>query len=174
MKGNTFIHLNIQSLLPKLDELKIYLLDPKIGVVSLNETWLNDTVEDAEVAVPGFTIFRNDRTTAGHGGVALYVRNELQPVLLSELLDPNIESVFIRIRIGNTPCLVGSIYRVPNANMLQFESITSQIEKVCNLNLNTILMGDFNLDIKDPYKYNLIKTIELLFQFKQQQIIYNY
>ena len=28
-------------------------------------------------------------------------------------------------------------------------------------------MGDFNLDIKDPYKYNLIKNIELLFQFKQ-------
>ena len=51
--------------------------------------------------------------------------------------------------------------------MLQLESITSQIEKACNLNLNTILMGDFNLGIKDPYKYNLIKTIELLFQFKQ-------
>ena len=51
--------------------------------------------------------------------------------------------------------------------MLQLESIMSQIEKACNLNLNTILMGDFNLDIKDPYKYNLIKTIELLFQFKQ-------
>ena len=70
------------------------------------------------------------------------------------------------IRIGNTPCLVGSIYRIPNANMLQLESITSQTEKACNLNLNTILMGDFNLDINDPYKYNLIKTIELLFQFK--------
>ena len=75
--------------------------------------------------------------------------------------------LFIRIRIGNTPCLVGRIYRVPYANMLQLESIVSQIEKACNLNLNTILMGDFNLDIKDPYKYNLIKTIELLFQFKQ-------
>ena len=56
MKGTTFIHLNIQSLLPKLNELIIYLLDPKIGVVSLNETWLSDTVDDAEVAVPGFTI----------------------------------------------------------------------------------------------------------------------
>ena len=86
--------------MPKLDELKIYLLDPKIGVVSLNETWLNDTVDDAELALPGFTIFRNDRTTAGRGGVALYVRNELQPVLLSELLVPRIESVLLGSEFG--------------------------------------------------------------------------
>ena len=83
-----------------------------------------------------------------------------QPVLLSALLNPSVESVFIRIRIGNTPCLVGSIF--PNANMLQLESFTSQIEKACNLNLDTILMGDFNLDIKDPYKYNLMYNYRII------------
>ena len=43
-------------------------------ILSVNETWLDDSVTDDEVAIPGFTIFRNDRMSGRHGGVALYVR----------------------------------------------------------------------------------------------------
>ena len=78
-KGTTLIHLNIRSLLPKLDELKFYLKNNKIQVLSLNETWLNSTVDNNEVEIPGFVLFRRDRPTDSHGGVALYVRTHLQP-----------------------------------------------------------------------------------------------
>ena len=83
--GSTFIHLNTQSLLPKLDEFRVYLSNPKICVLSLNENWLNDTVTNDEVSVPGFTIFRKDRTHGTHGGVTLYVRNDLNPEIVSDL-----------------------------------------------------------------------------------------
>ena len=43
------------------------------------------------------------------GVFALYVRNELQPVVISEPPDNIVESVFVKIKIGNKLILVGSI-----------------------------------------------------------------
>ena len=111
-----------------MDEIRAYLCDPKIGVLSVNETWLDDSVTDDEVAIPGFTIFRNDRMSGRHGGVALYVRNHFYPELLPHLLNLNVESVFVKIRVGNTPCLVGSLYR-PHRRMLQLMKLLSNILK---------------------------------------------
>ena len=111
-KGTTFVHINAQSLIPKLDEIKYGLSNPKIQVLSVNETGLNDSIEDQEISIPRFSLFRHYRTYGRHGGVALYVCNELQPSLMSDLFDSDVESVFVRIHIGNSPCIVGSIYRV--------------------------------------------------------------
>ena len=41
------------------------------------------------------------------------------------------------------------------------------LEKVTNLNLKTIILGDLNLDLNDSHKCSLISELELLFQFKQ-------
>ena len=116
--------------MPKLDELKFYLKNNKIQVLSLNVTWLNSTVDNNEVEIPGFVLFRRDRPTDSHGGVALYVRTDLQPVL---------------VKIGNSLIILGSIYRPPNANVayVYLKAIKCQFEKISNLNLNTILMVTF-------------------------------
>ena len=157
------IHLNIRSLLPKLDELKFYLSNNnRIQILSLNETWLNSSVDNEEVAIPGFMLFRRDRPTDSHGGVALYVRSELQPVLIPELSDSTVESVFVKIKVGNSVLIIGSLYRPPNAKVAYFEALKYQFEKCSNLNLCTILMGDFNININDENKVILI----LLYQFK--------
>ena len=124
---------------------------------------MDDSVTDDEVAIPGFTIFRNDRMSGRHGGVALYVRNHFYAKLLPHLLNLNVESVFVKIRVGNNPCLVGSLYRPPQTNVATHEIIVKHIEKAINLNYKTIIMGDFNLDINDTRKKNTVNEIELLF-----------
>ena len=96
-KGTTLIHLNVRSLLPKLEELKFYLTNKKIQVLSVNETWLNSSIAYNEIAIPGFSIFRRDRSKGSHGGVALYVRSELQSFLMIYLYDEIVESVFVKI-----------------------------------------------------------------------------
>ena len=52
------IHLNVRSLLPKLEELKFYLTNKKIQIFSVNETWLDSSIAHSEIAIPGFNIFR--------------------------------------------------------------------------------------------------------------------
>ena len=130
-------------------------------------SFVTDSIEDQQISIPGFSLFRHDRTYGGHGGVALDVRNELQPSLMSDLFDSDVELVFVRIHIGNSPCIVGSIYRVPNANSSYLDLIIKQIEKVSVFNTKTIIMGDFNLNIHGESKGNIVKEIEVLFQLTQ-------
>ena len=59
--GTTFVHMNVCSLLPKLKELRIFLKNTNIQVLSINESWLCEDIEDSEIAISGYTIFRRDR-----------------------------------------------------------------------------------------------------------------
>ena len=49
----------------------------KIDVFSINETWLDNTVSDGEIAIQDFQVFRADRDRRG-GGTLLYVRDSLR------------------------------------------------------------------------------------------------
>ena len=60
-KGLHFLHSNVRSILPKLPEIRLLLSRTKAAVFAASETWLDSTVKDGEVKVPGFNIVRRDR-----------------------------------------------------------------------------------------------------------------
>ena len=65
-KGLILAHLNINSLLAHLDELKAYLLYQRLDILSLTETKLDSTVTNDELNIPGFSVaVRKDRTRRG-------------------------------------------------------------------------------------------------------------
>ena len=72
-------HLNIRSMLPKLDDVRLFLKQHKHGFVfGLSETWLSGNVTNMEVAIEGFNLYRRDRTNGSiGGGVAVYVSNNI-------------------------------------------------------------------------------------------------
>ena len=72
-KGLHFLHININSLLPKIDELKCIANKTIIGTT---ESKLDHTVLDLEINLPGYDILRCDRNRNG-GGVACYIRKDL-------------------------------------------------------------------------------------------------
>ena len=88
-----FIHLNINSLLPKLDELRYIAKNSNAAVIGISETKLDSTVSDSEVAVDGYNIVRNDRNRKG-GGVACYIRSSIC-FNLKTCLSNNTENIFI-------------------------------------------------------------------------------
>ena len=54
-KGLHFIHLNINSLPPKIDELRYIAKNSNAAVIGISETKLDNTVYDSEVAIDGST-----------------------------------------------------------------------------------------------------------------------
>lgn len=66
-KGLHFIHINAQSLLPKIDEVNLLSIKTNASVICISETWLDKSVSDSEVAVNGYNIMRNDRNRNGGG-----------------------------------------------------------------------------------------------------------
>ena len=74
------LHFNARSLFPKrveLEDLVLRCLSPSPHLIAVMETWLNDTVPDAAVAVPGYSsVFRTDRLPGRRGGGVLILAKD--------------------------------------------------------------------------------------------------
>ena len=75
-RGMHFFHLNINSVLPKIDELRIIAKEINPSIIGLTETKIDNNVNDEEIKIPGYNVERADRDRRG-GGVACYIRNDL-------------------------------------------------------------------------------------------------
>ena len=68
----SFVHLNVRSLLPKLDHLSVELQN--YDIIALTETFLDDSISNEKVHIPGFQKpIRRDRNRHG-GGVVIYCK----------------------------------------------------------------------------------------------------
>ena len=71
-RGLHLIHLNITSLVPKIDELKDMAKRTKAAVIGISESNLDNTVLDPETYIENYEIIRFNRNQHG-GGVACYI-----------------------------------------------------------------------------------------------------
>ena len=84
-RGFKLASLNITSLPKHIDELRILLADKSIDVLSINETRLDETINDQDVYISGYDIIRRDRNRNG-GGVCFYIRSVISYSLRPGLL----------------------------------------------------------------------------------------
>ena len=94
LRGLKCVHQNIRNFLNKLDEIRciVNTLNSGIRLILFTETWLNNSVLDEEVSIPGYTIFRKDRGSKG-GGVIVYARDDLSVIRRSDLEQPDVEGL---------------------------------------------------------------------------------
>ena len=81
---------NIRSILNKnkRDEIKLRVLDNEVDILGVTESWGSNKIEDEELEIPGFTLFRRDRrgdVTKRGGRILLYIKESLSVVLVKEL-----------------------------------------------------------------------------------------
>ena len=60
-KGIKACHLNIQSLTSCFDEFRMWFKKNSIHVITLSEAWLDETIHDSEIHMPGYVMKRKDR-----------------------------------------------------------------------------------------------------------------
>ena len=162
-------HININSLLPKIDELRHILSTLDVHCLSVNETWLDPSISSNEINISNFSLFRNDRNRHG-GGVALYISNTYKSSLLETQVKT--ESIWVSIKCKHKQFIVGSLYRPPSSNVTYYDDLISDIEYVYSISKDIILLGDLNYDVSKPEDFAKISDIELSFQLKQH--IYSY
>ena len=71
-RGLHFIHLNINSLLPKFDKLREIVKISNPTVIGITETKFDNSIGDSEISIDGYCAIRSDRNRKG-GGVICYV-----------------------------------------------------------------------------------------------------
>ena len=65
-----FIHININSLLPKIDEVHYITNITNASIIGISETKLDETFLSSESEVDGYNLVRG-------GGVACYIKNSI-------------------------------------------------------------------------------------------------
>ena len=74
--GLHFIHLNINSLLPKIDELREIVKISNPTVIGITETKIGNSINDSESFFDGYCAIRRDQNKKG-GGVVCYFTNKI-------------------------------------------------------------------------------------------------
>ena len=122
-----FVHININSFLPKIDKLQYIAKLSEAAVLAISESKLDDSVQSYEILIEIYDLIRSDRTGHG-GGVACFIRNNLSYNTKSFLPwdRKNIHRDFLP---HSKALIVGTIYRPPNQDSFT-ETITEYFAKI--------------------------------------------
>lgn len=142
VKGLKIIHLNIRSIVSKIDLLRAWVTLYKPNIITVSETWLHESITDDEIEIDNFVLYRADRSSRG-GGVATSVAANLASNHICPSVEPvNFECLFVSIIFNeNKHLTIGNIYRPPSApvdSTLSFLSTINSLERHNEL----IILGD--------------------------------
>ena len=140
----SFLHLNVQSIVPKLDIITTEYSCHDI--LSFIERWLKPNVNDETLKLPGYKIppFRRDRQNKTGGGVIVYVKEHINCNVRPDLQIDNIECLWIEIKFKNKKYLYGTFYIPPDSGSQSWLDIEQSIDLALNSNHDIIIVGDFN------------------------------
>ena len=187
IKGFHICHLNIRSLWPKYPQLSEYLHMYKVACFGISETWLNEGLNNELLHIPSYTLYRLDRSWLGQGnavkkggGVCCYLSDKYV-ASSTEYEDLNcsnsdLECQWIVIQQKMTkPFIVCNLFRNQTGSLKAALDYIDQCLHKINLHdsRELFIIGDFNVDYKDPTNPNtkLIKKWET--QMSLSQIIKN-
>ena len=61
LRGLKIVHSNMRRILNKMDDVRS-LISKRFDIFTFSETWLNPSIKDSELNIPGYTLVRQDRT----------------------------------------------------------------------------------------------------------------
>ena len=149
----SFVHINVRSLLSSIDDICNLLLECRVDIMAITETWLDETVSDSEVCPPSYRIVQRDRNRHG-GGVAFIVSDRVTFQHVSvPVNDDIIESLWIKVfpLSVRRSMLFGCVYRSPSSFQF-FDNLLNQCEFIqysqkCK---RMSIIGDLNCDLLRP------------------------
>ena len=97
-KGLKIRHLNVRSLPGHFEEIRAPMHIDKFDMFAMNETWLNQTWSDPELAIDGYSLHRCDRVASKREGTAIYTK-DLLVCRRIELLDKETNAEYVCLEI---------------------------------------------------------------------------
>lgn len=142
-----------------MDAISSYLtVESHYDVIAISETWLDESVNEENLELSGYVLFRKDRLTRG-GGVCIYVANHIPVKRLYELEHVNVEAIWLELKLNTKRLLFATYYRPPLAEGQTVEVIDNFISRLHSsisdaLVYNPdslVILGDFNDSCTDWY-----------------------
>ena len=152
-RGLHFLHINVNSLPSKIEELRNIVGCTKPAILGITESKLDSSIPDQEVNISGYSILRNDRNRNG-GGVACYIRADLC-FNRRNVFSSSIEYVFFDLLIPKIkPISIGIFYRPPNVNTF-LETFLNDLKLIDFTKSEVYFLADFNINLLQNNKFVL-------------------
>ena len=166
MSTNAFIDLKTAKYITKNEPFSI--LSANVCSLNSNKVLLNQMLDEignpdiislCEIRhpttissyIPQYNFFSAERKKSRGGGVGLWIKSSIQSKQIKEISSiktTSIEFVHALVQYGPKRIIFVSIYRPPQAKVVQSINEISNIIKVClNQNLPLLISGDFNIDL---------------------------
>ena len=117
-------------------------------LIGISETWATDFINDAEMNIDGYSIYRKDRKGSKGGGLILYISSRVRASINEELMRSDFEeSLWCNVEFNHQRILVGLCYRSPTSTVVNDDKLLHLMEKaVLQIRSDHVLiMGeDFN------------------------------
>ena len=140
-------------------------------ILCINETRLDNTINDNIIKIPGYDIVRRDRDRNGGGVAAIYIRNIISYKNHIEFIPDNLESICLEIQKPKSkPLLIVTWYRPPNSNTSILSDFETLLRKLDDKNIDIIITSDLNRDMMENNPTHHTKRLSALineFQLKQ-------
>ena len=147
--GLHLIHLNINSLLSKIDELCAIVKKSRATVNGITEAKLDETVLDGEINIDGYELIRSDRNRH-EGGAACYIRSDVSFNVRGNFSNKVENSFFDMLLPKTKPILIGILYWPPNQSKY-LDKLSTAISETDNFE-------DQEVYIPDDLNINLINN----------------
>ena len=127
----------------KEEELEAILQSESYDIVTITETWWNDS-HCWSAVMDSYQLFKRDRQGRKGSGVAFYVKKECECMEINDG-DDRVESVWVRIKVkaNKTDIIMGVFYRPPNKDGKVDKTLYRQLSEVSE-SLPLVPLGDFN------------------------------
>lgn len=104
-------HFNICSLKCRehFIEVKQIVLENKIDIFTVSETWLDNSIPNLELEIPGFSIYHLDRQNKKGGGVCVYAQQTYKMELfkdISYICDSGFHQLWIKVQVRNLRSII--------------------------------------------------------------------
>ena len=154
-------HLNTRSIRNKIDYVQG--LTESYHILCFSETHLDDNVDTISLNFEGYNEpIRKDRTHNG-GGVMVYISSALRYVRRVDLENPNLETIWIEIKLKSYDLLLCCFYRsdftISQSNFVT--ELQSSIEEALDYSPYVILTGDINIDFLNLMNVQLRDCLSL-------------
>ena len=133
--------MNICSLRNKVHEINNMLTSDNIHILAISESHLDNSFDDASVAIQGYNIYRRDINIYG-GCVAVYIQSHIPVMLREDIMSGVIEVLWLQVHLAHLkPFLLGCCYRPPSANSQYLNNMCEMLDSVCDVNREVYFLG---------------------------------
>ena len=155
--------LNGRSILPaaskeskwKLPYIQLTIIDndpqPPVLALGIIETWLTESVSEAQSELKGFQCIRSDRDSRKGGGCALYLHSKVVPSHQISFSDNSNNMVAVYVESLHT--IFAVVYRPPDSPDSDFSNCMDKLQEMINdhskddRHSDVYVIGDFNMPV---------------------------